>query len=221
MATPTERAVHDSRPPDVRWLGLFTDKYGPGSYERLMSLLRESCVTFADIAAEFRVTRERVRQWHLELLPGTPRGHQRKHLCLVQRQKKQLFADQLFRTFYRNARNHFAAHRFVLIPASDGFRKRAVRLDDAVIALKAASLARRPAPDNVKTYALGGHAGEADFIYYRLSGEDFLFVPRRLMPATGTTFLDTDASKYQRFRNTFHAALAPSPRTLMKTGTEA
>jgi hypothetical protein len=42
-----------------------------------------------------------------------------------------------------------------------------------------------------------------------LSGEDYLFVPKTLIPLAGTTFLDSSASKYQPFKNTFRAAALP------------
>jgi hypothetical protein len=51
--------------------------------------------------------------------------------------------------------------------------------------------------------------GTADFIFYQLSGEDYLFVPKTLIPMAGTTFLDSSASKYQQFKNTFRAAASP------------
>ena len=36
---------------------LFEDRYGAGSYARLLGQLRKPCVTFAEIAAQFDVTR--------------------------------------------------------------------------------------------------------------------------------------------------------------------
>ena len=46
------------------WMNLFEDRYGTGSYQRLMGMFDRPCVTFAEIAGQFGVSRERVRQWH-------------------------------------------------------------------------------------------------------------------------------------------------------------
>ena len=40
----------------VPWLTLFEDRYGVGSHQRLMALLAQPCVTFANIASRFSVT---------------------------------------------------------------------------------------------------------------------------------------------------------------------
>ena len=50
-------------PPSV-----FEERYGAGSQQRLIALLEQPCVTFATIATHFGVSRERVRQWHRDLL---------------------------------------------------------------------------------------------------------------------------------------------------------
>jgi hypothetical protein len=55
-------------------------------------------------------------------------------------------------------------------------------------------------------YALTSSRGTADFIFYQLSVEDYLVVPKSLIPLAGTTFLDTSASKYQPYKNTFPGA---------------
>ncbi len=196
---------------DARWLDVFTDRYGVGSRERLLALLQQPCVTFADIAEQYHVTRERVRQWHLQLFPEGPRGHARQRLCWVQRQKKHLLRDPLFRTFYRHARPHVGANRFTLIPIHDGFRKRAVRLDNRLIVLKSAREARRQRRADARAYALGGYGGAADFVYYRLTDDGYLFMPRNVAPAVGTTFLDSPHSKYYQYRNTFEAVEVKSP----------
>ena len=54
------------------WCTLFEERHGPGAYERLLDDLRQPCVTFATIAKRLGVTRERVRQWQMELLPDAP-----------------------------------------------------------------------------------------------------------------------------------------------------
>jgi hypothetical protein len=108
----------------------------------------------------------------------------------------------------RAARPFFAAQSIGPIPARDGFRKRTVKLHAQVVVLKQAARAHQG--DNVLSrhpaYALTSSRGDADFIFYQLSGDDYLFVPKALIPQAGTTFLDTSASKYQPFKNTFRAA---------------
>ena len=66
---------------DAWSITLFDDRYGLGAQERLLSMLRQPCHTFARIAEEFGVTRECVRQWHRRLLPDAPTGHERQRLC--------------------------------------------------------------------------------------------------------------------------------------------
>lgn len=192
---------------DIGWDDLFEDRYGLGACERLTAMFDQPCITFAEIGARFGVTRERVRQWHVKLRPNAPRGHERQRLCVARGRKMRLLTDPLFRSFYRHARSHFQPSRFVLIPARDGFRKRVVRLDHHVIAIRKA---RRSPPSGsrgaVFTLTSGTHDG-ADFIYYRLGEDDYLFLPREAIPPSGTTFLDSRGSKYEQFRNTFAAVL--------------
>lgn len=189
---------------DRGWPDLFEDRYGEGAYERLTALFEQPCVTFAEIAGRFGVTRERVRQWHLRLCPDAPRGHARQHLCSLQQQKRALFDDPLFRSFYRHARAHFQAKRLTLVPARGGFRKRTVKLDEQVIGL------RQARPSSERAYTLAGATPPADFLYYRLNDHDYLFVPRQAVPKAGATYRDAEPSQYSRFRNTFRAALTPS-----------
>jgi hypothetical protein len=184
-------------------LSVFEDRYGVGASARLRALFAQPCMTFAAIAHEFGVTRERVRQWHLELLPDAPRGHARQRLCRVHQQKRQLFQDSLFRAFYRDARSHFGPHRFALVPARDGFRRRLVQLDGRTIAIRAG----RPASAGWK---LSG-AERADFIYYRLGDEGFLVIPGRALPRGGATFRAHGSPELARYRDTFAAVLSVAP----------
>jgi len=55
------------------------------------------------------------------------------------------------------------------------------------------------------TYRLTRCRGSAEFVYYRLSAADFLFLPSHLVPARGTMFSEAPSSKYCRFKNTFDA----------------
>ncbi len=190
----------------AHWLAIFEDRYGTGSYQRLLALFGRPCVTFAEIAARFDVTRERVRQWHRQLLPDAPRGHERQRLCVVHDQKRRLFEDPLFRSFYQHARRHVAPGRIQLVPTRGGFRRRTVRLDGLTVAIKSA---RRRAPlppePGVVEYILSNSNRLIDFIYYRLTPADYLLLPTSAVPAERTRFLDTATSKYRRFKNTFDA----------------
>jgi hypothetical protein len=191
---------------DGRWLAIFEDRYGTGAHERLLALFGRPCVTFAEIATRYGVTRERVRQWHLQLLPDAPRGHDRRRLCLVHNQKRLLLEDPLFRSFYQHARPHVEPGRIQLIPTRDGFRRRTVRLDGLTVAIKNARqhAERRQEPGHV-AYVLTSSSRLVDFIYYRLTPADYLLLPTSAVPAERTTFFDTPTSEYQRFKNTFEA----------------
>lgn len=82
----------------------FNDRYGAGAHERLLSRLAHPCTTFAQIAKEFGVTRERVRQWQLLWLPDAPRGRERRRQCGFFRKRRLLLEEPLFKAFYRKIR---------------------------------------------------------------------------------------------------------------------
>ena len=201
----TEVQADDALVTGREWRALFDDRYGDGSAERLKSMLEQPCITFARIAAEFGVTRECVRQWHQRLCPDAPRGHQRQQLCREHQMKRRLLEDALFLRFYRRIRSSVPQQRVTLIPSRDGFRKRTVRIDGRTIALRRARRASRSSTGRVYTLASGGPG--ADFLYYELSAEEYLLVPREYLPAGPVMFVDTEGSTYQRFKNTV-AALA-------------
>jgi hypothetical protein len=193
-------------PVDQRWIDLFDDRYGVGAFARLLTLLNAPCTSFSEIAAGYGVSRERVRQWHLQLLPGAPRGHQRRRLCLREQQRRELLTDPLFRAFYRHARAHFQPGELVLIPSRTGYRRRTVRLAGRLVAIKSARSTRAVRVDGAATYVLSPRGGHADFVYYQLSADAYLFLPGELLPASSTTFIDNEQSKYWRHRNSFLAA---------------
>ena len=182
---------------------LFEDRYGVGAQERLLALLQQPCVTFAEIADQFGVTRECVRQWHQRLMPGAPTGHERQRLCRQYQRKRELFKDALFAGFYRRFRAQVPSRRIGLIPARDGFRRRAVRLDRHVVALKRARASAAPA--SASSYRLVNGIGDADFVYYELNDRDYLFLPRLTLGDTTATFVDADGATYHQFKNTFGA----------------
>jgi hypothetical protein len=193
------------RPTDLRWRETFEDRYGHGSFERLLADLQKPCVTFAEIAERFGVTRENVRLWHQRLLPDAPRGLERRRLCRLYQQKRRLLADGLFARFYRRVRAERPSQRVQLIASTAGFLKRFARVDGRVVMLKRAR--REPVSSGTETpsYVLTGGASHADFIYYELTANDFLFVPRGSMPPGATTFRDSRGSKYWPFKNSFAA----------------
>jgi len=188
---------------------LFDDRYGLGAQQRLLALLQQPCVTFAEIADQFGVTRECVRQWHQRLLPGAPTGHERQRLCRQYQRKRELFKDELFAGFYRRLRAQMPSRRIGLIPARDGFRRRSVRLDRHVIALKRARASAAQMPG--AAYRLVNGVGEADFVYYELNDRDYLFLPRPVLGDESATFVDAAGATYHQFKNTFGALWRWSP----------
>jgi len=196
-----------------RWLAIFEDRHGPGAYERLLADLQQPCVTFAEIARRLNVSRERVRQWQRRILPDAPRGHERQRLCTAQRRKRRLLTDSLFRAFYRHARPFLERGRIELLRASDGYRTRSARIDGRVVVLRNA----RQSPDSRSAsgaveYLLSGSPGRAEFVYYRLTDQDYLLVPALDVPASGTTYVDGRSSPFAAFRNTFQALGGEAPR---------
>jgi len=188
-----------------RQIAAFDDRYGRDAHARLLERLDRPCVSFADIAAEFGVSRERVRQWRQQWAPQAPTGLERRRRCLATRRRRQLLAHPSFRSFYEEVRRHVPAQRIGLVASQTGFRKRVVRIDDRVAVLTAGRPLARGAAGQPPTYALPPVPAHAAFVYVQLGAGDYLFVPARSLPARGTTFVDTPASKYQRFRRTFAA----------------
>ena len=134
---------------------------------------------------------------------SAPTGHERQRLCRQYQRKRELFRDQLFAGFYRRFRAQVPARRIGLIPARDGFRRRAVRLDRHLIALKRARASAAPPAD--AAYRLVNGVGDADFVYYELNDRDYLFLPRPALGDGAATFVDTAGATYHQFKNTFGA----------------
>jgi transposase-like protein len=202
MDTPPDQRSESGSPEPVS-IHLFEDRYGEGAHARLLALLQQPCVTFAEIADRYGVTRECVRQWYARLLPLGPTGHERQRLCRQYQRKKELMKDQLFAGFYRRFRSQMPTRRLALIPARDGFRRRAVRLDRHLIALRRARA--NAAPARATSYRLINGIGQADFVYYELNATDFLLLPRDVLQGSAATFVDADGATYHQFKNTFGA----------------
>lgn len=183
----------------------FDDRYGRGAHARLLERLARSSASFAHIAREFGVSRERVRQWRAVWAPSAPTGRERRQRRVATRRRRQLLAHPSFRSFYDEVRRHVPAHRLGLVGSQNGFRTRVVRIDDRVAVLTAGRPLARATASRPASYALPPVPAHAAFVYVQLGPGDYLFVPARALPAGGTTFVDTPASKYQRFRRTFAA----------------
>jgi len=188
---------------DRRWRTLFEDRHGAGAFEQLLADLQQPCLTFAAIAKRFNVSRERVRQWQMRLLPDAPRGHERQRQCAVFKRRQRLMQDPLFRDFYRHVRSHVAPGRIELIKATDGYRSRAVRVDQRTVVLRTAQLVdmRASAGTPTPVYRLTAPPPAADLVYYRLSTEHYLLVPVRDLPARAITFVDREGSRLGPFKN--------------------
>lgn len=190
-----KRESGGAAPPSV-----WEDRYGAGSFERLVTLLAQPCVSFAAIADEFGVTREGVRQWHRRFLPEAPTGRERRRLCREQKQKQRLLSDDLFRAFYGHVRTHLGNGRVSPIRSTEGFRLRAARIDGHVVALRDAT--RAPAGRDARWR----QAHDAAFVYVRLASDDFLFLPAAALRAVAAAHeASGDDGPDARYRNTFGA----------------
>lgn len=193
------RSDAGAAPPSV-----WEDRYGAGSFERLLALLGQPCVSFAAIAHEFGVTREGVRQWHRRFLPDAPTGRERRRLCREQKQKHRLLADDLFRTFYGHVRAHLGNGRVAPIRSTEGFRLRTVKIDDHIVALRDAT---RPPAERDSRWRQARHAA---YIYVRLPAGQFLFLPADALRAVAAARDDVGGDPgVERYRNTFDALPQP------------
>ena len=182
MGTLTTIQTHD---PAATRRAAFEDRYGSGAHERLLRLLAQPCFSFAQIAAEFGVTRERVRQWRRQWLPDSPPGRQRRRMCATYQEKRRLMLDPVFRAFHQHARAWLGPGRIHLLRSRRGYRTRTVRIDRHLVVLRDA-VAQAPR-----------YRGPADFIYFRLSDDQFLFVAARAARAAShprNTFAALDAA---------------------------
>lgn len=194
-ATHPESADHGTAlPPSV-----FEERYGAGSRAVLLTLLEQPCVTFAAIAERFGVSRERVRQWHRALLPEAPTGHARQRLCARHQQRRRLFQDPLFRTFFRQARSHFGAGVVQPIYSRHGYRTREVRVAGHLVAL-------REATQGAVSSRRFRYRGAAQYLFIGLGDDGFLFVPAAaVQPGDARS---APLASLESFRNSFAALTA-------------
>jgi hypothetical protein len=185
------------------WEKLFDDRYGEGAFRRLAGMLDQPCLTFATIAAEFSVTRERVRQWHRDLHPDAPGGHERTRRCVMRQRRRAVVLDPLFRAFYRHARAHYRPEQFSLVPTRAAFVRRVVVLDGHRIVIREAR-----ANTHDSAFLIYGCARPASFVYYQLTTEEFLLLPRSAVPARAAVYRPGETPALDRYHNTFAAVLS-------------
>jgi hypothetical protein len=190
------------------WVRSFDERYGDGSYARLLAQFSNPRLSYAAIAGDFGVSRERVRQWHHALFPAAPRGHERRRSRSIYDRKRRLLDDGLFRAFVRAARGHLPAAAIAPVPARDGFRKRLASIDGESVLLRHASPGGTASSGRGRVYSLSGSRSGAAFIFFDLGADGFLFVPRAIVPTGGTTYTDSTASRYSDYRNSFAALTA-------------
>lgn len=178
----------------ARRLALFEERYGGGAFERLTSLLHRPCVTFAEIAQQFGVTRERVRQWHRAFLPDAPTGLARRRACARLQQRRRLFADPIFRAFFRHLRPFVGSGQLSPIRSRTGYRTRAVLVNGRVVALK----------DSARTRVLR-RPDAAEFIFLRLGDQAFALLPAAAIPVAGVRVSAGLPPSLMPFVNTFEA----------------
>ena len=198
---------------EIRRLAIFEDRYGAGSFERLLTWLQQPCVTFAEIAERLNVTRERVRQWHLLLMPGAPTGRERRRQCGLYQQKKRLLTDRVFGAFYRDVRQHLDGSRIEPIPSRAGYHTRVVRIDGRLVAIREVGRSSRSRSASSPAYRLPRYRGPAEFIYFKLGADGFLMMPTTALPVHGTTFAEDRVKRYQQFKNSFGALRTATRRS--------
>ncbi len=173
---PTNRSRRSDPAEDVPTL--WDDRYGVGSFQRMLSLLERPCVSFARVASEFGVSRERVRQWQLQYRPGAPTGQQRRQLCREIKARRRMFSDEVFVAFHCKATAQLAEVRLGLLESATGFRARAVRLNRRVVALCDGRHLSSPSMGRAHDVWLL-NAPDAEFFFVLLDGDQFLFLPRQ------------------------------------------
>jgi len=196
--------TQDNQPVTSRWLELFEERHGGGSFARLRALLARPCVTFAEIAQRFGVTRECVRQWHLLVMPDAPKGHARQQQCRQLRQRRRLLDDPLFRSFFVHMRRHGREHKLELLRSAVGYRKRLARVDGHLVAIREGKAVHNR-DTSTKAYALAAYKGPAEFLYVRLTDDEYLFLPSGA--ASSRILVHGDEGRPEASRNSFTALL--------------
>ena len=187
----------------------FDARHGEGSYERLVEMLRNSTTTYEKIGREFNLTREAIRQWHVIIQDG-PKGGERQHMRAIENGRAKLFSNDLFRKFYQSAIQHFKPENIEPIPKRKcEFRTDAAMLNGREVAIRKTSKRASTRTQIGKIYSYETYmlhtCQDSAYIYYSLDNNDFLFMPTAALPERGTSYIESEWSKYHKFRNNFDA----------------
>lgn len=185
---------------------LWDDRYGVGSFQRMLALLERPCISFARIASEFGVSRERVRQWQLQYRPGSPTGQERRRLCQELKARRKMFADEVFAAFYQRARAQLRRAQFGLLESASGFRTRAIRLDRHVVGLcDGRGVDGASAGRSRDVWML--NAPDAAFFFVLLDAGHFVFVHREAASSVFRSLAADEAGDrvLATYRDTFNA----------------
>ena len=144
---------------------LFEERYGSDWHPRLVDLMAQPCLSFAAIATQFGVTRERVRQWHAEFFPGAPSGRERLRQCREEQRRRRITDDPLLSSFARHVRLHLRASRIDIVNGAPR-RSRRVRVLGRVVAL-------RTSTSPARARRAVGECTDAEFVYCLLPDEEF------------------------------------------------
>ena len=183
----------------------FEQRYGEGSFRKLIELLENPLLSYADIGHEFNASDATANYW----CDAVHHRNRRNRLATYRRvsERRELFRRELFRGFYRHARQKFDAMNIEPVSRRNirdhHFFKQIVRLSGKFVGLHRAT--RAPELDGrggTKVYRLRHTRNNTDCLYYSLDPENFLFMRTEEVPRS-TTYTDTDASPYYRFKNNF------------------
>ncbi len=197
------------------WARNFDRWRGEGAYQKLLGMFENPCITYADIADEFYVTRALVEYWHNRVYPNAE-FRERQKTCTIKNRRQELFRNEDFRAFYRAARRRFPRESIEFIQRSRRFSPRAVNLKSKKVLIRKAT--KRPYAQSTqkgktyrhghgRTYTLHSPYEDSDYVFYRLRGPNFLFMPPDVLPPKATLFVDSETSKYHKFRNNFDVLL--------------
>lgn len=188
------------------WAEPFDEKYGEGSHQRLLKLLKTA--EYGRIAKMFGVTKQRVCQWNKIA------GFKPRHPGVsINDLRRELFDNELFDAFYRMASGHFPTQDMepVLDKYGGHFLARSLKLRGKKVTLRKGTKVKNEQRHGGKVYRYEENAyalntsGYADFFFYLLRDDNFLFVPREFLPPNHTVFFDSERRKYYGFKNNFDA----------------
>ncbi len=163
---------------------------------------------------EYGVTKEYVSRLYRTMHPEQPKKMDMKTrrrirnstdglLSLLHR----LFDSDLFKAFYRCTTSHLSENDINFIAhsnfARDGFRNHIVKLRDKRVLLRKASKWTEPKITFNDVYSLDTKVYDAEYVWYWLGNDNFLFIPASELPGRNTTYVESNNSKYSYFKNNF------------------